>query len=60
MEDNEDLKRQLYEVETVLDKTIESLEEVRAKYRKLIHSNDGKKERQSRQEMLALETFVRY
>ena len=59
-EDNEDLKRRLCEAETVLAKTMDSLEEVRGKYRKLLHSDGGKKERQLRQEILALETFVRY
>ena len=59
-EDNENLKRRLCEAETILSKTEESLDEVQAKYIKVLHSDDGKKERQLRQEILALETFVRY
>ena len=41
-------------------KTEKSLEEVRTKYRKLLHSDGDEKERQLRQESLALETLVRY
>ena len=59
-EEKEDLKRQLCEAETLLTKTMESLEEGRAKHRKLLHSNGGKPERQLKQESFALETFVRY
>ena len=59
-EDNEGLKRQLCEAEMLLAKTMESLEEVQAKHRKLIHSNGSEKERQLKQEILALETSVRY
>ena len=44
-EDNENMKRQLCEVKTILAKTMDSLEEVRAKHIKLLHSNGSKKER---------------
>ena len=59
-EDNGNPKRQLCEVKTILAKTMDSLEEVRAKHKLVLHSNGNEKERQMKQEMLALETFVRY
>ena len=59
-EDNESLKRHLCEAEKILAQSEESLEELQTKHRKLLHSNGSVKERQLRQEILALETLVRY
>ena len=59
-EDNEDMKKQTCEAEAILAKIVESLEEVRAKYKTLLHSDGSANERQLRQAMLALASFVRY
>ena len=42
--DNEDLKRQLCEVDTLITKTMKTLEEVRAKHRKFLCSDGSEKE----------------
>ena len=58
--ENEDLKRRLCELDTLLPTTMETVKEVRDKYRKLLCSNDSEKESQLKQDILALETFVRW
>ena len=58
--ENEDLKSKPSKVNTILTNTMERMEEMENKYRKVLHKDGSEREIQLKQEILVLETSVRF
>ena len=56
--ENEDPKSRLCELNKLLTTTMETVNKVQTKYRRLLHGDGSEKESQLRQEILALEVCM--